>query len=131
MTIIGLIAAASREPWTVDAACAETDPEIFFPPQGGSPREAKLVCLHCPVQAQCLEFALRNRERHGVWGGLTEDERTRLGCSPPPPLVVRCRNGHELGSKADVGADRLNCRRCARDTWRRCKARQRGAGVIK
>jgi WhiB family redox-sensing transcriptional regulator len=26
----------------------------------------------------CLETALRNGERYGVWGGLTERERARL-----------------------------------------------------
>lgn len=55
--------------------CAEVDPEIFFPDRGESGREAKLVCKGCEVRQECLEFAMRNREKFGVWGGLSENER--------------------------------------------------------
>ncbi|WP_199584442.1 WhiB family transcriptional regulator [Blastococcus sp. TF02A-30] len=68
----------SGEAWRQAALCAETDPEAFFPEKGGSTREAKRVCTGCPVQAQCLEFALANDERFGIWGGLSERERRRL-----------------------------------------------------
>jgi WhiB family transcriptional regulator, redox-sensing transcriptional regulator len=64
--------------WTERALCAETDPEAFFPEKGGSTREAKKVCLSCDVQAECLEYALANDERFGIWGGLSERERRRL-----------------------------------------------------
>ena len=37
--------------------------------------EAKRICTHCVVQAQCLEYALSTRETYGIWGGLTEIER--------------------------------------------------------
>ncbi len=64
--------------WRQDALCAETDPEAFFPEKGGSTREAKRVCVGCDVRAECLEFALANDERFGIWGGLSERERRRL-----------------------------------------------------
>ena len=64
--------------WRLDALCAETDPEAFFPEKGGSTREAKRVCTGCDVRAECLEFALANDERFGIWGGLSERERRRL-----------------------------------------------------
>lgn len=64
--------------WQDDAACAETDPEAFSPNKGGSTREAKTVCAVCPVVAECLEYALANGERFGVWGGLGPMERRRL-----------------------------------------------------
>jgi len=64
--------------WRQDALCAETDPEAFFPEKGGSTREAKRVCSGCSVRAQCLEAALANDERFGIWGGLSERERRRL-----------------------------------------------------
>jgi WhiB family redox-sensing transcriptional regulator len=64
--------------WRLDALCAETDPEAFFPEKGGSTREAKRVCTGCEVRAECLEFALENDERFGIWGGLSERERRRL-----------------------------------------------------
>ena len=66
------------ETWRLDALCAETDPEAFFPEKGGSTREAKRVCAGCDVRAECLESALANDERFGIWGGLSERERRRL-----------------------------------------------------
>jgi WhiB family transcriptional regulator, redox-sensing transcriptional regulator len=67
-----------REPWMDDGLCAQTDPEAFFPDKGGSTRDAKRICLSCDVKAQCLEYALRNNERFGIWGGLSERERRAL-----------------------------------------------------
>lgn len=64
--------------WQADALCAQTDPEAFFPEKGGSTRDAKKVCGSCPVKQQCLEYALSNDERFGIWGGMSERERRRL-----------------------------------------------------
>jgi WhiB family redox-sensing transcriptional regulator len=64
--------------WQGDALCAQTDPEAFFPEKGGSTREAKKICTTCEVKAQCLEYALQNDERFGIWGGLSERERRKL-----------------------------------------------------
>ena len=64
--------------WQTDALCAQTDPEAFFPEKGGSTRDAKKICTTCEVRAQCLEYALLNDERFGIWGGLSERERRRL-----------------------------------------------------
>ncbi|MET1089323.1 MAG: WhiB family transcriptional regulator [Arthrobacter sp.] len=64
--------------WQTDALCAQTDPEAFFPEKGGSTRDAKKVCGACNVRSQCLEYALANDERFGIWGGLSERERRRL-----------------------------------------------------
>jgi WhiB family transcriptional regulator, redox-sensing transcriptional regulator len=64
--------------WQERALCAQTDPEAFFPEKGGSTRDAKKVCLSCEVRAECLEYALANDERFGIWGGLSERERRRL-----------------------------------------------------
>lgn len=64
--------------WQERALCAQTDPEAFFPEKGGSTREAKKVCLGCEVRAECLEYALENDERFGIWGGLSERERRKL-----------------------------------------------------
>jgi WhiB family redox-sensing transcriptional regulator len=76
-----LLAARSRDLdplWKDRALCAETDPEAFFPEKGGSTREAKRVCSVCEVRAECLDSALANDERFGIWGGLSERERRRL-----------------------------------------------------
>ena len=69
---------ADDQGWQESALCAETDPEAFFPEKGGSTREAKKICTGCEVRAECLEFALANDERFGIWGGLSERERRRL-----------------------------------------------------
>ncbi|MBX3094082.1 MAG: WhiB family transcriptional regulator [Cryobacterium sp.] len=64
--------------WQTDALCAQTDPEAFFPEKGGSTRDAKRICASCEVKTQCLEYALQNDERFGIWGGLSERERRKL-----------------------------------------------------
>ncbi|WP_314732519.1 WhiB family transcriptional regulator [Microbacterium sp. Marseille-Q6965] len=64
--------------WQSDALCAQTDPEAFFPEKGGSTRDAKRICASCEVRAECLEYALQNDERFGIWGGLSERERRKL-----------------------------------------------------
>jgi WhiB family redox-sensing transcriptional regulator len=64
--------------WQERALCAQTDPEAFFPEKGGSTREAKKVCTTCEVRGECLEYALTNDERFGIWGGLSERERRKL-----------------------------------------------------
>ena len=61
-----------------DAVCGQTDPELFFPEKGMSSRDAKTLCLSCEVRAECLAWALNTDQRFGVWGGLSERERTRL-----------------------------------------------------
>ena len=69
----------TEEPeWQENALCAQTDPEAFFPEKGGSTREAKRICSGCEVRAECLEYALANDERFGIWGGLSERERRRV-----------------------------------------------------
>jgi len=69
-----------RDPvdWRSAGLCAQTDPEAFFPEKGGSTRDAKAVCRSCEVRTECLEFALANDERFGIWGGLSERERRFL-----------------------------------------------------
>ncbi len=62
-------------PWTTDAACASTDPSLFFLDLGRPATAAKAICAGCSVRAECLDFALASRERFGVWGGMTEKER--------------------------------------------------------
>ena len=64
--------------WQEKALCAQTDPEAFFPEKGGSTREAKRICEGCEVRSECLDYALANDERFGIWGGLSERERRKL-----------------------------------------------------
>ena len=71
------------EPWVAEALCQETDPDAFFPPKGGSTAAAKRVCAACPVQGECLEFALRTDQRFGIYGGLSERQRRLLKKARP------------------------------------------------
>jgi WhiB family redox-sensing transcriptional regulator len=76
--LLGIGLESEGQSWQERALCAETDPEAFFPEKGGSTREAKKICTGCEVKAECLEYALSNDERFGIWGGLSERERRRL-----------------------------------------------------
>src|SRR5213080_3008819 len=64
--------------WQDHANCLGVDPDLFFPERGASTREAKEVCRGCIVRVDCLEYALDNGEKFGIWGGLSERERRRL-----------------------------------------------------
>jgi WhiB family redox-sensing transcriptional regulator len=64
--------------WQEEALCAQTGGDFFFPEPGSSVRDAKRICALCPIRSTCLEFALSNDERFGVWGGLSEKERLAL-----------------------------------------------------
>jgi WhiB family transcriptional regulator, redox-sensing transcriptional regulator len=73
-----MTAAQPTPEWMTRGLCAQTDPEQFFPDPGAQSRAAKAVCSHCPVRAECLEYAIEHDERWGVWGGLSERERRPL-----------------------------------------------------
>jgi WhiB family redox-sensing transcriptional regulator len=64
--------------WQDLANCLGVDPDLFFPERGASTREAKEVCRGCVVREDCLEYALANGEKFGIWGGMSERERRRI-----------------------------------------------------
>ena len=59
---------------------------MFFPPAHFERKDEKLdrerrataICATCSVRRDCLDYALRIREPHGIWGGLSEVERRTL-----------------------------------------------------
>ncbi len=69
--------------WQHAAACRGEARVDFYPPFGRERKgdriqrelRAKAVCATCPVTSPCLDAAMQRDERHGVWGGLTFDER--------------------------------------------------------
>lgn len=72
-----------RWEWQYEGACRDLEPSVFFHPEGerGSARRlraerAKAICATCPVIALCRDHALRVKEPYGVWGGLSEDDRS-------------------------------------------------------
>src|SRR5689334_25409636 len=78
MDLVSLMNGAQQRSWQTRANCLGVDPDLFFPERGASTREAKEVCRGCVVREQCLEFALQNGEKFGIWGGLSERERRRI-----------------------------------------------------
>lgn len=76
-------ALAPEAEWRSSAACLAYPAILFFgmddneaaPERHAREEEAKGICMHCIVRAECLEYALTTRESYGIWGGLTELER--------------------------------------------------------
>jgi WhiB family redox-sensing transcriptional regulator len=68
------------EDWREQGLCRSVDPAAFYPDDDDAVAiaAAQAMCARCPVQNNCLEHALANRERIGIWGGLTPAQRRRL-----------------------------------------------------
>lgn len=64
--------------WMTVGKCREVAPGTFFPSDGVGVEIARRICATCDVKEPCLEYALRNRIDHGVWGGTSERERRRI-----------------------------------------------------
>ena len=71
--------AQTSERWTDRAACKGQNPDLFFADQGrfDVAANAKRVCATCTTVRECLDYAIRTETWHGVWGGMTPDERRR------------------------------------------------------
>jgi WhiB family redox-sensing transcriptional regulator len=75
-----------EEAWQLKAACRGPQAAVFFPPSTFERKDEKLeresrakdICRTCPVKNPCLEYSVRIREPHGIWGGLNEAERKQL-----------------------------------------------------
>lgn len=95
--------------WQDRALCAEVGGDEWFPEKGGSTREAKRVCRACPVKMACLDYALENDERFGIWGGMSERERRRLkrtvDIADGLPAVRRCQSGQHFMTAGNVTGD--------------------------
>jgi WhiB family redox-sensing transcriptional regulator len=76
----------AEEMWQAKAACRGPNTALFFPPSHFERKDdretreskAKAICSGCDVRKPCLEYAIRSKEQHGIWGGLTEVERRPL-----------------------------------------------------
>ncbi len=81
-----MFASHGEELWQSRAACRGPQAVVFFPPSQTERKEerlareraAKAICRSCTVQQACLDYALRIREPHGIWGGLNEVERKQM-----------------------------------------------------
>lgn len=125
---------ADTEPWMDFSLCKEIGGDVFFPEKGESTKPAKRVCQACPVRSECLEYALRNDERFGIWGGLSEQERRKLKkptSLPSAPTEKECAtcgltkpltSFHRNGATSD--GYRTDCKKCRNEAeLRRLKER--------
>lgn len=78
-----------RPHWHQAAACRGCDPDLFFPTRGAATKAIKAICARCPVRSECLDAALVNAERWGIWGGLSE--RARRKERRHIPVRITCR----------------------------------------
>jgi WhiB family redox-sensing transcriptional regulator len=80
------VLAVDDTPWRDQASCHRETATVFFPPphyemkpeKDERESQARALCRACPVQQDCLEYALDVRETHGIWGGYNELERRRM-----------------------------------------------------
>lgn len=68
-TIIGDQGEEYYDDGTIWAAFGDTDPYY---------EEARAICQSCPIMEKCKQYALDNKERWGMWGGMTPIERRRV-----------------------------------------------------
>lgn len=110
--------------WVELSLCRQTDPEAFYPEgSGSSPAAAKAICRRCDVRENCLEYALANDEKHGVWGGRTAHERKLIKTTGVrQPTCEKCGNQHDGPLRSKYCDD---CKSAARaDTRRRSDAKR-------
>lgn len=69
---------APPDAWQDQAACHGLNPDLFFPVSEDDAAPALAYCAGCPQRVECLAWAIRNGERYGIWGGLTEQQRRRI-----------------------------------------------------
>lgn len=62
------------------ALCKEIGSEIFFPErhEANMARIAKKMCNRCDIKQKCLDYALKDPELAGIWGGTSEQERYKI-----------------------------------------------------
>lgn len=66
--------------WMEEAECLGSDPDLMFPTRGDfiGMQAAKAVCAECVVKDECLDYALKNNEKFGIWGGESERARRKM-----------------------------------------------------
>ena len=125
---------AQRADWMDDGACRGEDPNWWHPPRGGNTDtlKAKAICADCPVRDACLQWAIDNGERLGIWGGVSIAQHRRGRQSDDPtrrPVYVLGQIAH--GTLAGYSAERRRglptCQAC-RDARNAARAQARREG---
>jgi WhiB family transcriptional regulator, redox-sensing transcriptional regulator len=107
--------------WRLDAACADMDPELFFPEPGQVPQAAaaKAVCAGCAVRGPCLEAALHGpqaRDDHsGIFAGTTARQRVRLRSRPAMAQGTRFLHDRTAAEEALALANHKSIDQAARE----------------
>ena len=100
MDMVSLMYGPQERSWQTKANCMGVDPDLFFPERGASTREAKEVCRGCVVREDCLEYALANGEKFGIWGdcpsGNAVDSVGSGPCSAERPPAPPDPDGHAV-----------------------------------
>lgn len=117
--------------WKADALCCETGGDWWFAEPTRANREAinqaKAVCALCHVRQDCLEYALVNDERYGIWGGLTPRARDKLRRRRGMPRRrAAIRHGTEAGYRQHVRYDDPPCLDCQVAARRATSERRNG-----
>ena len=92
-----------EDTWQAKAACRGPHTALFFPPSHFERKDdkefreaqAKAICATCPVRRPCLDYALRIREPHGIWGGLQRGGAP--GAAEPLIAAANCSVGARTG----------------------------------
>lgn len=110
-----------NEEWLDRAACkGHPNPEVFFPDKGecAKAREARAVCRTCPVQRECLAYAIEHNETNGIWGGISMGGRRRMArpriCDVCGNIFVRSAPSQKFCSESCATAMRAADRRVNR-----------------
>ena len=114
-------------PWMAEALCREVGSEVFYAeaPDGITGKflaawnreanaQARSVCAACPVRLECLDHAIDTDEKHGIWGGMTPDERREEARrrADRPPTTARASCGTRWGYKQHRAAGEAACDPC-------------------
>lgn len=72
--------------WLSYALCKGMDTNDFYPEPGTlgygkAVAKMKALCKMCPVKTNCLDEAIKNKEKYGIWGGLLPRERNNIAKS--------------------------------------------------
>ena len=104
----GLTAATtSKADWRLKGACARlgVDPDLFF--DHDREAEAAKICAACLVSTECLAFARRTGQRHGFWGGLTQEQLRQDTYTTPSQRAMLTNRLVILAVRREALADRL------------------------
>ena len=109
--------------WMESAVCRQTDLELWFPdrenPAGliRTINRARNICRSCPVQIECLDYALASNEKYGIYGGInfgTTRGKTRRELRRERGIQVRevFAHGTEAGARAHYRRNEPACVAC-------------------